>query len=272
MTVEFDRRTVAREAVFEGAGLHSGVPVSVVVRPGDDGIWFRCGHDRIRACPDSVTDTSRCTALGSISTVEHIMAALAGCDITDAEIELSSPEMPALDGASGAYAAELAKAGAKAIGRARWPGLYARIFVHENDSKVAIASGSGHWKFEFINEGRWPFSQIYESTGVHEAFPTDIAPARTFDFEENVPLIQAAGLAKGLDETTALILGREGYLNEALFEDEPARHKMLDIIGDLYLSGVPIRYLNVAATRSGHWLNVKAARLLWQTAKVERLG
>lgn len=272
MTVEFDRKTVAEDVVFEGAGLHSGVSVRVVVKPGNDGIWFRHAQDRIKACPESVKDTSRCTALGSISTVEHIMAAFAGCEITDAEVELSAPELPALDGASGVYVAEIVKAGLETVGRARWLGLYARVFAHENESRVAVASGSGHWKFEFLNEGRWPFSQIYESAAVHEDFPSEIAPARTFDFEENVPFIQAAGLAKGLDEKTALILGPDGYRNEAIFEDEPARHKMLDIIGDLYLSGVPIRFLNVAATRSGHWLNVKAAQMLRQAAKIEFLS
>jgi len=269
LTFEFERKTVLKDALFEGYGLHSGVPVSMAVRPGDEGIWFRCGQERVRACPESVTDTSRCTMLGSISTVEHLMAALAGCEITDAEIELSAPELPAMDGAAAAYVAGLAEACNETIGRALWPGLFARVFAQENGSKIAIAAGEGHWKFEFVHESRWPFSQLYESRAVHEAFASNIAPARTFDFEENVPLIQAAGLAQGLDEKTALILGREGYVNPALFDDEPARHKMLDLIGDLYLSGTPIRFLNVAASRAGHWLNVRAARMLWEAAKIE---
>lgn len=272
MTVEFERKTVAKEVVFEGLGLHSGVPVRVAVRPGGDGIWFQCGAERVQANPENVTDTSRCTMLGPISTVEHLMAALAGFEITDAEVELSAPELPALDGAAGVYASALAGAGAAAVGRARWPGLYARAFVNENGSKIAVSSGEGHWKFEFVSAGRWPFSQTFESRAVHQDFAWAIAPARTFDFEENVPKVQAAGLAKGLDATTALILGREGYLNEPLFPDEPARHKMLDLIGDLYLAGVPIRFLNVAATRAGHWLNVRAAMVLWKNARVERLS
>ena len=72
------------------------------------------------------------------------------------------------------------------------------------------------------------------------------------------------GLGKGLDEKSALILGIEGYKNEARFPDEPARHKLLDLIGDLYLSGVPIRHINVVAERSGHRTNVKAAAMLAQ--------
>lgn len=269
MTIEFERKTVAKDVLFNGKGLHSGNPVDVAVKPGDDGIWFRCGKDRIKACPNNVSDTSRCTILGPISTIEHMMAALAGCEITDAEVELSSPEMPALDGASGEYTKTILATGSTVIGIAACSGPYARVFVQENESKVAIAAGSGHWKFDFISENRWPFHQTFETESVHSDFNGDIASARTFDFEENVPLIQAAGLARGLNLDTALILGKDGYVNAPQFQNEPARHKMLDMIGDLYLSGVPIRLLSVAAVRSGHWLNVKAAKVLSEAAKIE---
>jgi len=272
LTVQFERRTVAKDVLFSGKGLHSGNPVQVAVKPGEDGIWFRCGQDRIQARPENVTDTSRCTILGPISTIEHMMAALAGCDITDAEIELSNPEMPALDGASAEYAAQILATGASAIGMATCTGPYARVFVQEKESKVAIAAGSGHWKFDFINENRWPFHQSFETESVHNDFVKGLAPARTFDFEENVPLIQAAGLAKGLNLETALILGKDGYTNPPQFEDEPARHKMLDLVGDLYLAGVPIRLLSVAAIRSGHWLNVRAAKVLSEATKIERIS
>lgn len=271
MTAEFERKTLAQQIVLDGKGLHSGNAVTVTIHPSENGIWFRCGSDRVQATPDNVKDTSRCTTLGPISTVEHLMSALAGCEITDAEIELTSPELPALDGASGVYASEILKVGTKVIGKAACTGPYARVFVHEDDSKIAIAAGSGHWKFDFINEKRWPFHQTFETETVCAAYATGIAPARTFDVEENIPLIQAAGLAKGLDLSTALILGMEGYVNEAQFPDEPARHKLLDLIGDLYLSGVPIRFLNVAAERAGHWLNVKAAKLLADNVKIVRL-
>lgn len=272
MTSQFDRKTLAHDIVIAGKGLHSGNDVTVTIHPSDSGIWFRCGSDRIQASPENVRDTSRCTVLGPISTVEHIMSALAGCEITDAEIELTSPEMPALDGAAGVYAAELLKAGNQTIGKAVCNGPFARVFTHENESKIAIAAGSGHWKFDFVNENRWPFCQTFETESVARDYAEGIAPARTFDFEENIPLIQAAGLAKGLDLSTALILGKSGYINDPLLENEPARHKMLDLIGDLYLAGVPIRLLNVAASRAGHWLNVKAAKVLSEATKIERLG
>jgi len=80
------------------------------------------------------------------------------------------------------------------------------------------------------------------------------------------------GLAKGLDQTSALILGIEGYKNEPRFDDEPARHKLLDLVGDLYLSGVPARFLNVTAVRSGHRTNVEAAAMLVQAIKANGRG
>ncbi len=91
------RRTLLEPVRFEGLGLHSGVPVLMVVHPSSEGICFRLGSDRISATPDNVTDTRRCTRLGSIGTVEHLMSAFAGLEITDAEVELDAPEVPGMD-------------------------------------------------------------------------------------------------------------------------------------------------------------------------------
>src|SRR5438128_1883087 len=100
----FPRKTLADELVFEGAGLHSGEAVRVRVLPGEKGIWFSTRSERVEAKAANVTDTTRCTRLGTISTVEHLMSAFAGSGITDAEVVLDFPELPALDGASLRYA------------------------------------------------------------------------------------------------------------------------------------------------------------------------
>jgi UDP-3-O-acyl-N-acetylglucosamine deacetylase len=102
----------------------------------------------------------------------------------------------------------------------------------------------------------------YESENVVTDYRSGIAPARTLVLSEEVPHIIAAGLGQGLNKDQVLVLGENGYENEARFADEPARHKMLDLIGDLYLSGVPIDHLNVVASRSGHRTNVIAAARL----------
>lgn len=265
----FERRTLKRDVVFQGRGLHSGTPVEVAVRPASHGIWFSCGSEKTQASPENVTDTSRCTKLGGVSTVEHMMSALAGLGITDVDVELTSPELPADDGSSIGFVAGLSAAGFEDLGQAIVSGPFARVFTHDQRAKIAISAGSGHWRYDFESENRWPHSQTYETQQVSADYIAQIAPARTFGFEDELPAIIEAGLAQGLDMTTALVLGKDGYRNAPLYPDEPARHKLLDIIGDLALAGVPIGLLNVAAQRSGHRLNVEAAALLARSIHIE---
>jgi UDP-3-O-acyl-N-acetylglucosamine deacetylase len=96
--VIFTRRTVVNPVSFTGLGLHTGVPVELTIHPGENGIAFRYSSTRTEATPDNVTDTRRSTKLGEVGTIEHLMSALAGLEITDAEIELTAPEIPAMDG------------------------------------------------------------------------------------------------------------------------------------------------------------------------------
>jgi len=266
----FERRTVGSTAHFEGLGLHSGEPVRVSVHPGGDGIAFRFGTDRVPARAEHVTDTSRCTRLGPVSVIEHILAALAGLEITDVEIETTAAEMPALDGAAKLYVEGLVRVGTEAIGRLSVEGPFARVFLQEDSIKVAIASGTGHWRYDFDCGDRWPGFQMFEALDVVAEFSEGIAPARTFAFSEEILPLLDMGFAKGLGPDTALILGDEGYKGVAKFPDEPARHKLLDCLGDLALSEVPARALNVVAERSGHRTNIEAARLLAQAVTIER--
>lgn len=259
----YTRKTLAQAVSFEGLGLHTGVPVKVTVHPGEEGIGFRLGGNRVAAHPANVTDTTRSTKLGEIGTVEHLMSAFAGLEITDAEVELDAPELPGMDGSSKGYVQSLLAAGFTELGEAEVPALFTRVFLQEDDgTKLAIAKGHGHWRYVFTTPDRWPGEQAFEAEDVTASYAEAIAPARTFAFAEEIPFIIQAGLGKGLDETSALILGIEGYKNESRFDDEPARHKLLDVIGDLYLAGVPLRALSVVAERSGHRANVHAAKML----------
>ena len=96
--ISYTRKTLQSDVVMEGLGLHSGIPVKVHIYPGDQGIAFRRGDERVLAKPENVTDTTRCTTLGPVSTIEHLMSAFAGLEITDAEVEVDAPELPGLDG------------------------------------------------------------------------------------------------------------------------------------------------------------------------------
>lgn len=258
------RRSVATELRFEGRGLHSGSPVSVTIFPGDRGIAFRSGSARTLAIAENVSDTRRCTRLGDVSTIEHLMAAFACIGITDAEVEVVGGELPALDGSAAPYVEALLTGGMTQTGSEDLRLPFKRVYHHDGALQIAMAAGSGHWRYSFETGDRWPGSMVFESEDVVSDFRKHIAPARTIAFEEQVEQALAAGLGRGLDAESVVVMGQEGYVNAARFPDEPARHKLLDAIGDLYLSGIPPQFLNVTCVRSGHTAHVAAAHLLRQ--------
>jgi UDP-3-O-acyl-N-acetylglucosamine deacetylase len=261
-SVVVPRKTLKETARLEGRGLHGGEPVTVQIHPGSEGIAFRLGSSRIVACPSNVTDTNRCTRLGEVNTIEHLMSALAGLEVTDAEIELSAPELPGLDGSAKEYVRAIQSAGLTDWGTVELHPLFKRVLLQEDQLSMAASSGTGKWRYEYDVAPRWPGHQAFEIDDVCASYVDQVAPARTFALEEEIPHIQAMGLGRGLDEDSALILGSSSYVNRARFEDEPARHKLLDLIGDLYLAGIPIRWMNVVAVRSGHATNVRFAQRL----------
>lgn len=195
------------------------------------------------------------------------MSALAGLEITDADVEVDAPELPALDGASAAFCDGLLAAGSTVIGEAELEGPFARVYEKGEGFEVAISQGTGWWRYLFDTGERWPGRQDFEIHLDPESYRAHIAHARTFGFEEELHQLKAAGLAQGLDERSAFVLGHGGYLNPTLYPDEPARHKLLDLVGDLYLAGVPVRLLNVVAERSGHAANVRAAAKLAEAVR-----
>lgn len=251
-------------------GLHSGDPVTVRAFPGSDGIAFRVGSERVAALAENVSETVRCTRLGPVSTIEHLMSALAGLGITDVEIEVTAGEMPGLDGSSKPYVDAIRSAGMTEIGTLSVEGPFARVFEKGEYHAISIARGEGLFRYVFATGERWPQEQVIELELTPDTYSVEIAPARTFALEEELPWIKEKGLAKGLDETSALVLGTEGYINAARFDDEPVRHKMLDLVGDLALSGVPMSLLSVVAERSGHASNVAAAAKLTQAVRISR--
>jgi UDP-3-O-[3-hydroxymyristoyl] N-acetylglucosamine deacetylase len=265
----FNRQTLAQEFKLEGLGLHSGRPVTLRVFPGQDGIRFRYNGSVTLAHPANISDVTRCTRLGEVATIEHLMSAFAGTEVTDAEVELDAPELPGVDGSALPFVELIRETGVVEIGQRELPDLYSRIFFQEDQIKIAIGKGAGHWRFDYETGERWPGTMSFDTTQVVDDYASEIAPARTFALIEEIPMIMKLGLGLGLDKETALVLGEEGYKNDVRFPDEPARHKLLDLIGDLYLTGVPIRFLNVVGTRSGHRTHVEIAKLLAQALKID---
>lgn len=237
----------------------------MIVHPSDDGIFFKSPGCTVEAVAENVTSTVNCTCLGEISTIEHLMSALAALEITDALVELDGPELPGMDGSAREFAAGLKSAGLHELEPSTRSLPFKRVFHVDNGAQVSVSAGEGHWRYEYDSGERWPNHQVYELMVNPDSFEAEIASARTFANEELVEPARSMGLGQGLDLESCLILGKSGYVNEPRFPDEPARHKLLDMIGDLYLAGIPIRHLNVVGEKSGHRLNTMTALKVRQT-------
>ncbi len=250
------RQTPVKPAPFAGRGLHSGLPVQVTVHPGDRGIAFSHQGTRIPATPDAVTSTDRNTTLGGIATVEHLLSALSGLEITDAEIELSAPELPALDGSAADFVAALRNVQPLEPADIQLPdrGLY----LADGDSWIRVAPGTGQWCYTFDHPG---FTQTFACL-LPRDYITQVSRARTIAVAHEVAALRARGLGQGLSLDSVVLLDTDAYGNEPRYPDEPARHKLLDLIGDLALSGIPARHLDVTAYRTGHRAATRMASLL----------
>ncbi|MGW1598441.1 UDP-3-O-acyl-N-acetylglucosamine deacetylase [Streptomyces sp. NPDC002343] len=256
-----NRNTLRAPLTLRGLGLHSGEPVTVTMRPGGDGIAFHYRGERVPAVPANVTGTSRCTRLGPVSTVEHLMSALACTQITDLEISVTAPELPGLDGSALPYVQALLATGLRPLAAAPAPRLRHPVRYTQGATYVEARAGTGRWTCVYHLEGHWLGVQslTVRLPGDH---PDHIAPARTLVLAEEIPAARAHRLGRGLGPDSVVVIGAQTYEGPVRFSDEPVRHKMLDLIGDLYLTGIPPAHLDVTAHRSGHQANVRLAQAL----------
>ena len=267
------RQTLAApSADLHGVGLHSGAGASVrlLPAPAGAGLVFRRASDgqEIPALAANVGDTSRCTRLkrGSfeVQTVEHVLSALAGLAIDDAIIEIDGPEVPAMDGSAAPFAALILAAGVQPQAGAVEPlRLTQPVFVSQNGCTVAALPSDHFAASVVLNYPRHAYlgtqAAIFDSRSDDYAF--QIAPARTYGFLAEIEALRAAGLGLGASYDNALVLGETQYEMPLRLASEPARHKLLDLIGDLALTGRPL-CAEIVAVKPGHTLNVRLARLL----------
>ncbi|KAA5604984.1 UDP-3-O-acyl-N-acetylglucosamine deacetylase [Roseospira marina] len=251
------RRTVAGPVCVQGIGLHSGATVTLTLRPAaaDNGLWIRRTDitDRDPMIParwDHVVDTRLCTALGNaagvtVSTVEHLMAALAALGVDNAEILVDGPELPVMDGSSAAFVAEIEAVGTVAQAAPRHAiRLVDTVSVTEGDSTVSLRPAprgltiDAEIDFENPVIGRQRRVVLVSA----RSFREELADARTFGFRHEVDGLRAMGLARGGSLDNAVVVDGDTILNpEGLrYADEFVRHKALDALGDLYLAGHPL--------------------------------
>lgn len=262
----------APSAVVSGVGLHSGAGASVCLLPAPAGTGLvfrrRLGGQEIPALAANVYDTSRCTRLKSgefeVQTVEHVLSALSGLGIDDAVIEIDGPEVPAADGSAAPFVELVLAAGVYAqLEQVQPLRLTQPVFVSENGCTLA-ALPSDHFSAAVVLD--YP-KHSYLGTlaavfdGASGDYAAQIAPARTFGFLSEIEALRAAGLGLGASYDNAVVLGETQYETPLRFANELARHKLLDLIGDLALTGRPI-CAQIVAVKPGHTLNVRLAKML----------
>ncbi|MHC4840742.1 MAG: UDP-3-O-acyl-N-acetylglucosamine deacetylase [Planctomycetota bacterium] len=262
--------TLANPASLTGVSLHEGHEVTLTLKPApaDSGYRFiRTDRNNAEVCANvaNITELQRRTMLVQdgveVHTCEHVLAALYGLGIDNACIEISAPEPPAGDGSAQAFVELIDEAGIETLDAdAKQVAITSDIQQNANGSTFGVAS-SDHFSIDYTLDYGVPFmppSQIqFDITP--DVFRNEIAPARTFCLEEEAKHLQAMGFGKGADTQNTLVVSADGPLENTLrFDDEYARHKLLDIIGDLALVGARLQ-ASVVAVKSGHRLNQLAA-------------
>jgi UDP-3-O-[3-hydroxymyristoyl] N-acetylglucosamine deacetylase/3-hydroxyacyl-[acyl-carrier-protein] dehydratase len=266
------QHTIAKEFSLSGHGLHFGLPVTIIVKPAPDnaGITFirvdLPDQPRIKIGVDTIrldSGVPRCTTIGVgnvfIHTVEHLMSALCGLAIDNLVIEINGKEVPFLDGSSLEFLKAIKAAGIVEQKAPReWIEVREPVVASRGDATIVALPGPDY-QVSYLLDYPHPFlrSQYFALKVTSENFEKDIAPCRTFCLAEEGEELKKNNLAVGATYDNTIVVGDNGIINNKLrFNDEFSRHKVLDVIGDFYLLGKPIRG-HISATKSGHTLNLE---------------
>ncbi len=278
------RVTPAAPVTLSGVGLFSGAPATITIEPAQrpSGIVFVRGGREIPARIDRLCDRpvhpafarmrARCTSVGdegaSVATIEHLMSALAGLGVTDARVGIDAPgahaEVPIMDGSSVEFVREIRAVGLTTLDAPADPvRVRERIVIASGDASITIEPGdSAHYAYT-LDYGDGPLERAKVDWDADaDEYAMNIAPARTFCMAHEAAAMRSLGLFTHLTERDMLVIDDAGPIdNEYRLDNECARHKLLDLIGDLALVGGPL-IASVTAVRSGHALAHEAARAI----------
>ncbi|MEB3299911.1 MAG: UDP-3-O-acyl-N-acetylglucosamine deacetylase [Candidatus Sericytochromatia bacterium] len=272
--------TVARPVLLPGIGLHSGEPVNVRILPAPvhHGLVFLRedlpGRPRIPARTAFVTDTTLCTTLArgkaTVRTVEHLLAALYAMGVTNAVLAVDGPEVPALDGSAMPVVRALEAVGlSRQDAPVRALALAEPVEVVREDRRVAYEPAEEAWVRYQVDYGH-PLAgpQVLQLLVTPANLREAVLEARTFCLEAEAERMRAMGLARGGSVENAVVIHEHGTSTPLRHADEFVRHKILDLVGDLALTGA--RWVGaVSATRAGHALHVALAARLEELAGTE---
>ena len=266
------RKTLCNSVSVTGVGIHTGEKARLTFHPAQDGISFiRTDIKNSLPIPADlahVGSTLRGTNLkndtAEVWTVEHVLSALHALGITDVRVEMDGPEPPIMDGSSVMFTDKLQAAGLKELSEEE-PSLTVKYPVTYSCGLIAYsAEPADKLTITFVYEHKHPLvgRQEYTLDFTTENYLTQIAPARTFGFEEELAFLKSHGLAKGGSLDNAVVVGKNEYLNELRFDNELVRHKILDLVGDLRLIGKRLPPLKIVCRMGGHKHNVLFGKLL----------
>ncbi len=268
-----NQRTIQKEVEIEGDGLFGGqhAKVRILPAPPNSGIAFvrvdLPGRPRIQVTPENVsTKFRRCAVSGQdaeVETIEHLMSAVGGLEIDNVDIEIDAPEVPNMDGSSLPFVEALRGAGIaeqqepKKIHVVREP-----IAVIEGDASIAALPAENGLTLSYtLSYPNTPIGrQHFTLEAGEETYAGMVSPARTFCLQSEAEAFIQQGLGKGANYQNTLVVGPDGPVeNNFRFPDEPVRHKILDLVGDLTTLGAGLR-AHVVAVRSGHTANIKLVK------------
>ena len=263
-----EQTTLAAGFEIEGIGLHKGLPVKMRIEPAaaDAGVVFDLNGEKILADHAHAVVSARNTTIASgsgaqIHTVEHILSAFYGMGVDNATVYLDSEEPPALDGSAGPIAAAIAEAGITRLDKpARTLNLREPFVIGEKGALVFFLPAPA-FKATYILDYQHPMigTQAADFEQVISDYAAEVANARTFGMIEEVDALKNAGLALGGSVENAVVIYPDRYSSDLRFKNEFARHKLLDLIGDVSLIGARLN-AHCLGVRSGHALNIKAIR------------
>lgn len=261
------QRTICKAVNLSGKGLHTGEDSSVSLHPAEPGagIVFVAGGVEIRALASNVCDTRRGTSLGccgvQIHTVEHLLSALAGVQIDNARIEITGSEVPVMDGSALPFVELIDRAGIECQDAcAQTDELHGPVWALDGDKCLVAAPSDAYTLSVLISFNHKLIGEQAASFRIDpETYRNEIAPARTFCTSDEIEYILSQGLGKGGTEENVVVAYDDHYSVPLRFNDEPVRHKLLDLIGDLSLIGGRFS-ANVMGLRPSHTLNIDLAR------------
>ena len=273
------QQTVRHPASLDGIGLHSGEAVKMTVSPAaaDTGILFRAADGTlIPANADHVVDSNSATTVGAfgvqVRTIEHLMAAAAALGIDNLMVDIDGPEVPAADGSAKPFVDLLRSAGRVSLAAPRRPITITGPIRVGTESRWIEVLPADSLRISYTLDNNHPIIGLQAGTfGItEEVFCEELAAARTYGFLRDVPAMRQNGLARGGSLENAIVVGKRSVLNDSLrFPDEFVRHKILDLVGDLFLLGRPLR-AHVVGRNAGHALNYQLVAAIQKALAADR--